>query len=263
MTKQWIVLFKKEWTESIRNFKWLWIPIVFVLLGLTQPITSYYFADIMEQFGGLPEGAVFEMPTPTAAEVLTGTLGQFSQIGFLVLVLAFMGTIASEKNQGTFIMVLVKPVSYVNYLTAKWAHLLILSLFSFLIGFITSVYYTFMLIETMPILDALKGAFVYALWIVFVMTIVLCLSALLKSAGLVAFASLGTAILLSMLSMYTPDLMKGSPGMLTSYSQQLFYGGEPRTGFWLSITVTILLILVMMISTIFLFNKKELARDSG
>jgi ABC-2 type transport system permease protein len=262
MMNQWMVLFKKEWTESLRNYKWLWIPIVFIILGLTQPITSYYFVDIIEQFGGLPEGSVMEIPTPTGAQVLTGTLGQFSQIGFLVLVLAFMGTIATEKNQGTLIMVLVKPVSYMNYLTAKWVHLLILSLFSFVLGFATSIYYTFLLIETVPIADVLNGALVYAVWIIFVMTIVLCLSALLNSAGLVAFGTLGTAILLSMLSIYTPDLMKGSPGMLTSYSQQFFYEGKAGEGFLISLIVTLVLILIMVISTIMFFNKKELARES-
>lgn len=261
MMKQWRVLFKKEWTESLRNFKWLWIPIVFILLGLTQPITSYYVADIIEQFGGMPEGTVIEIPTPTGAEVLTGSLGQFSQIGFLVLVLAFMGTIASEKNHGTHIMVLVKPVTYMNYLTAKWAHILLLSLASFVLGFVTTVYYTFLLIGTVPLIDVLSGALVYALWITFVMTIVLCLSALLNSTGLVAFGSLATALLLRILSMYTPDIMEGSPGMLTIYSQQLFFEGEAGTGFWLSIIVTLALIIIMMILTVFFFNKKELARD--
>ncbi|WP_280770095.1 ABC transporter permease [Salipaludibacillus daqingensis] len=261
MRSQWIILFKKEFRESIRNFKWLWIPTVFVLLGLMQPITSYYIADILEQFGGLPEGTVMELPPPSGAEVLTGTLGQFSQIGFLVLVLAFMGTVVTEKNQGTLIMVLVKPVSYVNYLTAKWVHLLILSLTSFVLGFVMSVYYTFLLIDTIPISQVVNGALVYALWITFVMTIVLCLSALLNSTAFVAFATLGTAILFSIFSLYAPDLMKGTPGMLATYSQQFFYLGEVESGFWISIFVTLGLILAMMIATIFLFNKKEFAKD--
>ncbi|MDQ0255837.1 hypothetical protein J2S74_003221 [Evansella vedderi] len=78
-----------------------------VLLGVTQPITSYYLPDILKNFGGLPEGSLLEFPLPTGPQVLAETLGQFSQIGFLVLVLAFMGTVAGERNTGSSIMVLV------------------------------------------------------------------------------------------------------------------------------------------------------------
>ncbi|PYZ93901.1 ABC transporter permease [Salipaludibacillus keqinensis] len=261
--RQWMVLFKKEWTESLRNFKWLWLPIVFIVLGVMQPITSYYFADIIENFGGLPEGAVMDIPLPTGAEVLAGTLGQFSQIGFLVLVLAFMGTVATEKTSGTHIMVLVKPVSYSSYLTAKWVHILMLTLGSYVIGFSAAVYYTFLLIDQVPMSHVLSGALVYAVWISFVMTLVLCLSALFNSSALVAFGSLGTALLLSILSMYVPELMMWSPGMLSSHSYSLFFVGEADEGFWLSMGATVALMVVMMVSTILLFNKKELAKDSG
>ncbi|SES33439.1 ABC-2 type transport system permease protein [Salipaludibacillus aurantiacus] len=259
MMKQWGVLFKKEWTESVRNFKWLWLPVVFILLGVMQPLTSYYFADIIENFGGLPEGAVLDIPPPSGAEVLAGTLGQFSQIGFLVLVLAFMGTVAGEKSHGTHLMVLVKPVSYFNYLTAKWVHILLISLSSFVVGFAGAVYYTALLIETVPVNNVLSGGAVYALWITFIMTLVLCLSALFRSTAIVAFGSLGTALLMSVLSMYTPDLMKWSPGMLSSHSQMLFYSGDTGDGFWVSLAMTIVLITGIMTLTIYMFNKKEVA----
>src|SRR5690606_11651471 len=109
------VLFKKEWIEMTRNFKILWIPLVFILLGIMQPVTSYYLPEIIKAAGELPEGAVFEIPMPTPQEVLVQTFGQYSQIGILVLVLAFMGIVAAEKNSGVSDIILVKPVSFANY----------------------------------------------------------------------------------------------------------------------------------------------------
>ena len=67
---QWTVLYRKEMTEMARNYKILWIPIVFILLGVMQPVSSYYMPEILDTFGGLPEGTILEMPTPTGAEVL-------------------------------------------------------------------------------------------------------------------------------------------------------------------------------------------------
>ncbi|GEL08036.1 ABC transporter permease [Salisediminibacterium halotolerans] len=261
--QQWKVLFRKELKESLRNYKWLWIPVVFVLLGITQPLTSYYFADIIEQFGALPEGAIVDIPPPTSAEVLAGTLGQFNQIGLLVLVLAFMGTVAAEKNDGTLIMVLAKPVAHFNYLTAKWVHVLVLAVSSFLLGYAAAVYYTILLIGSISFSQVVISALVYCLWLCFVMTLAVCLSALLNSSGLAAFATLATALILSIASIYAPDLVKGSPGMLTVYSEQYLYAGEPEDGFWLGVIVTAGLIFIMMSAAIYLFKNQEAAKNAG
>ncbi|GAK03650.1 hypothetical protein JCM19037_1989 [Geomicrobium sp. JCM 19037] len=60
------VLLRKEWIETTRSYRIIWLPLLFVLLGIMQPLTSYYLSDLLEQFGGLPDGAMFVIPTPTA-----------------------------------------------------------------------------------------------------------------------------------------------------------------------------------------------------
>src|SRR5690606_38665844 len=105
--KQWLVLFRKELVEGVRNYKWIWIPLVFVLLGIMQPVMTYFLPQLLETAGGLPEGAVIELPTPTGSQVMAETMSNFNTIGLLVLVLAFMGTIASERSSGVAGMVLV------------------------------------------------------------------------------------------------------------------------------------------------------------
>ncbi|UTR11588.1 ABC transporter permease [Evansella sp. LMS18] len=257
--RQWMILFKKEVRESIRNFKWIWIPVVFILLGLTQPVVSYYLPDLLEQFGGLPEGAAAAFPVPTGSQVLAETLGQFSQIGLLVLVLAFMGAVAGERNNGTNIMILVKPVSYASYISAKWAHMVLLALVSFAAGFIFSVYYTFLLIESVPAAHIIQGALVYGLWLTFVMTVVLTLSTIIKSPAAVAFLTFGVTITLSLTSSLLPEIMTWSPGMLSSHSHSFFMNGTGNEGFWLSLMCTILLIAVMLTLAIYVFRKKEMA----
>ncbi|WP_096190016.1 ABC transporter permease [Evansella halocellulosilytica] len=256
---QWMTLFKKEWKESLRNFKWLWIPLVFLLLGIMQPVTTYFLPDIIEQFGGLPEDTVINIPVPSGAQVLSETLGQFSQIGFLVIVLAFMGTVASERNNGSIIMVLVKPVSYVSYLTAKWAHITLLSLSSYILGFSLSVYYTFLLIERVAAVFVIKGALVYSVWVFFIITLVLCLSALLKSTAATAFLSIGITVTISLLSSLTPDLMKWSPGMLMNHTQLLFQTGAVGENFLLNMMTTFIIIFAMISLTSYFFQRKEMA----
>ena len=57
-----LILFKKEMKESMRNGKWIWIPVVFMIIGVSQPLTSYYMPQILEAAGNLPDGAVIEIP---------------------------------------------------------------------------------------------------------------------------------------------------------------------------------------------------------
>ncbi|MCD8510300.1 MAG: ABC transporter permease [Bacillus sp. (in: Bacteria)] len=257
--EQWFVLFKKEFVESIRNFKWLWIPIVFVLLGITQPVTSYYLPDIIKNFGGLPEGAVMEFPLPTGAQVLAETLGQFNQIGILVLVLAFMGTVAGERTSGTNIMILVKPVSYISYITAKWVHISLLAVSSFVLGFLLALYYTHLLIETVPFSQVIQGIFIYILWLLFVITLVVFFSTIIKSSGVVAFLTLGITITLSIVGSIVPNIMRWSPTMLTSHSYSFFQTGSGGEALFLSIICTVLLIIVMLATAIYVFRNKEMA----
>lgn len=257
--EKWVVLFKKEFVESLRNFKWIWIPLVFILLGIMQPVTSYFLPDIIKNFGGLPEGALMEFPLPTGPQVLAETLGQFSQIGVLVLVLAFMGTVAGERSTGTNIMILVKPVSYTSYITAKWAHIALLAISSFILGFVLAYYYTHLLIETVPFTQVLQGASIYILWLLFVITLVLFFSTIIKSGGVVAFLTLGVTITISIIGSIAPDIMRWSPSMLSSHSYSYFQTGTGGEAFLLSVICTILLIVVMIIGAIYIFRNKEMA----
>ena len=97
--KNFLTLFKKEMKESLRNGKWIWLPIVLIIIGISQPITNYYMPQILEAAGNLPEGAVIDFPTPTGEEVLMGTMSQYGMIGTLLFVLATMGVIFTRTTK--------------------------------------------------------------------------------------------------------------------------------------------------------------------
>ncbi|THE09712.1 ABC transporter permease [Bacillus timonensis] len=257
--RQWMVLFKKEWIEMTRNFKILWIPLVFILLGIMQPVTSYYLPEIIKAAGELPEGAVFEIPIPSPQEVIVQTLGQYSLIGILVLVLAFMGIVAAEKSSGVSDIILVKPVSFANYITAKWVSVVLMTIGSFLLGVLASWYYTGVLIGDIGFGELMKGALVYGTWLVFLVTVTLLLSSLFKSNLIVAFVSLLVAIGLSAITSLLSKWMSWSPARLSTHASKLLLTGSPDKHFALSLTISFLLVLVLLISSIYLFAKKERA----
>lgn len=253
------VLFKKECVEAARDFRWIWMPIVFVILGIMEPLTAYYTPQIIEQFGGLPEGAIFEIPLPTAAEVLVRTAGQFNLFGVLVIILAFMGILAGERKSGTAAMVLVKPVSYNAFVIAKWLHGVLLVLVSYLLGMLAAWYYTFQLFGAVNIADFFAGSMTFGIWLVFVFTLILFFSSFSSKPGIAAFGALATVIVFSMVSSLLPEKFNWSPFGLTNYASEFWLGQSASGKISLAFVLTVALIGLMTFFSIFIFKKKELA----
>ena len=256
--RQWMVLFKKEWLEMLSNYKLFYIPLVFILLGILQPVSSYYMPQLIDKAGNLPEGTIIEIPVPTSGEVLAQTLGQFSQLGALIVVLSFMGIIAAERSSGVASIILVKPVSYISYITSKWTSASILTAFSYLLGMLAAYYYTILLIGDIAFATFLKGTFVYGLWVIILVSLTVLFSSFLKSNGMVAFATLGLTILLSIVSSLIPKWMRWSPSRLSEQANALFINGTPNEDFYLVLGSSIILIAISIWASIKLFQKKEL-----
>ncbi len=223
--RQWFVLLRKEMLELWRSYKWLWVPLVFILLGAMQPAATHYMPQLIDTFGGLPEGAVIEIPTPEPGAVIAESLGQFGTIGLLVLALAAMGTVVAERNNGTAAMLWVKPVSFVAYLGAKWAAHCLLFLVALVLGQIAAWYYTDVLIGSFAVGDVFLSALVFAVWLAFVITVLIFLSVFLRSAAAVAFITLAVALVLSALTSLLGNAMSWSPAALPSYANALLTGG--------------------------------------
>ncbi|MNX11569.1 putative transmembrane protein YxlG [compost metagenome] len=239
--KTWFILFRKEWLEMIRNYKVIWIPLVFVLFGLQQPITSYYMPEILKSVGNLPNGAVIKIPIPLSGEVLAQTLGQYTQMGILVLVLAFMGMVSSERRSGMTKAILVKPVGYSSYITSKWMSAVLLSAGAIFISMLTSWYYTVLLIGDFPFMNLVKGASIYFIWILFLITLTVFLSSFLKSSGLVAAFTLLFSILLTILTSLLGKWMEWSPYQLTNAAATLFTAGKIEGPFLLPLVTSVIL----------------------
>jgi ABC-2 type transport system permease protein len=256
---QWMTLFQKELLEMWRNFKWIWVPITFILLGVSEPITSYYLPEIIKSFGGLPEGAVIDIPPPTAGAVLASGLSQYSTFGVLIIVLGTMGVVAGERKSGVAAMILVKPVSYLSYVTSKWAGSLLLVWFALFIGYLSTWYYTGQLFEWVAFGDFFQSFVLYGLWLTVILTVTVFFSSALLSPGMAGFISLALVLVVSIISGALSHLLEWSPSQLTSYASALLTTGELPDDTLPASLIGILLIVILLWLSVFLFKKKELA----
>ena len=255
---QWTTLFKKEMMENWRNKKWLWVPLVFILFAIIDPLSNYYMPLIIESIGGMPDGTVIELPEFAPAEVILMILGQLSSLGVLVVVLMSMGVIAGERKSGVIELILVKPVSHAHYITAKWAALLALVWAALIVGVSAGWYYTVILFGELSVVSLLQIIFFYGLWLTLVVTIVIFYNAIVEPPGLVAFLSIATILGMSVLTQVFGRYLEWSPNnlsghILESLMLEQVTGDLIATGF-----VTIGIIIILLIGSIVLFRKKSL-----
>lgn len=256
---QWKALFKKEMLENWRNKKWLWVPIVFILLAIMDPITNYFMEDILSAVGGLPDGTVIEFPDLTPPEVIMMSLGQIGTLGILVVALISMGTISGEIKSGISELVLVKPVSYANYITSKFVSWLLLIWGSFLVGILSGWYYVTILYGKIPVSHLLLLLLFYGLWLAFVISLSIFYNTLFKSPGMVVFSTLATILILSGVSGILNNIT-WSPSHISSYIGRLLLEGTVSKELIGSGTVALVLSALLLFTSIKIFNKRELAK---
>lgn len=256
---QWLTIFKKEMLEYWRNFKWIWVPIVFILLAIMDPLTTYYMPKIIESVGGLPEGAVFEIPEVPPNAALMMSISEYSVFGVLIVILISMGLIAGERKSGVAELVLVKPVGYFTYITSKWFSTLLLICTSFIIGMLISWYYVNLLFGDLSFGAFLKVILFYGLWLILVLTITLFYNTLFKTPGLVGFVTVATMIGMYIFNQIFSNKITWFPNNLSKHITEMLDTGTISSELWGTSLVIAAIIIVLLISSLFTFRNKEMA----
>ncbi|OCT11592.1 hypothetical protein A8709_06975 [Paenibacillus pectinilyticus] len=254
---QWMTLYRKEMLEMSRNAKWIWVPLVFIIIGAMQPVTTYYTPQIIKNMGSLPEGAVIQIPIPSPQDVIVSTLSQFGTIGILILVLVSMAIISGERQSSVAGMIMIKPVPPVSYITAKWAGIQTLTLVSFACGFTAAAYYTVQLFGKIEVVPLMQSFAVYGLWLVFIVTVTVVFGTWLRGSAAIAFAGIATAIVLTVAGGLFKPYMAWSPFMLTNHAAALVSQGQLSDNLVLCILSSLLLIALLLAGGVQLFRNRS------
>ncbi|MEI4771582.1 ABC transporter permease subunit [Psychrobacillus sp. FJAT-51614] len=248
------VLFQKEWRENVRNFKIIWIPLVFVLFGISEPLMNYYLPQILSTVGNMPEGAVFQLPQLTPEQIVMSTVSQYQFIGMLVVTLGFAGIIARERKNGSSTLIYVRPIAFSSYVFSKLVIMCILVISSVILGLLTNLYYTYALFGAVD-LGAFTGFLgTYLVWILFVISIVLFSSAAF-STGVASTVSLILVLVVQIIDSLLGTYWTISPWKLPMYASFVLNGDVDKTPFVWSIIVTLLAIIILLIGAVYLAKK--------
>ncbi|MDT3427558.1 ABC-2 type transport system permease protein [Paenibacillus forsythiae] len=259
MRNTWI-FYRKEMLEMLRGYKLLWIPVVFMILGIMQPISAYYMPEILKMSGDVPPGLLESYTLPGAAEVMAKSLGQYGVIGLLVLALSAMNSFAGEREGGTAELVLARPLTPLAAASAKWLAQLTLLVLSLGLGAAGAGYYITLLIGPLPWSAAVSASALYGLWLMCAVSLTLLFSACLRAPA-AAFLSLAAAGGLALLHTLLPRPLRWSPAALPKLSAEALLRQEYTSYAWVFPVLSgIALIVLCFLGASLLFDRNKLPR---
>lgn len=252
--QQFKALFLKEWRESVRSFKLLWIPLVFILLGISDPIMNYFMEDILKAVGNMPEGFMMTLPEFQPADLLMASTGQFQSIGLLVLIAAYIGIFSRERQNGTATLIYVRPVSFTAMYMSKWMVASIIAMISAIAGYAGSMYYTALLYGTVDWMKFFAMLGTYCLWLLFVMAVTVAMSAAFNTS----IAAAVTIVIIS-LGLFIDSLFGGfwslTPWKLANYGIALLTDSVLLKTYWLTVLMVVGLTILSSILGIVMSRK--------
>ena len=245
---------RKEWLELLRTNRLLMLGVVLVVFGLLSPLIAKYTPEIIKQ---IPNGEAIAqlIPTPTVMDAVTQYIKNIGQFGVILALLLTMGAVAQEKDKGTAVMMLVKPLPRVTFLVAKFTAMALMFAVTIAIAGAACYYYTWLLFGA---LDVPRWLALNALMVVYVLVYValtLFCSVVTKSQAAAGGLALSLLFILG-LAGSIPGLSEYLPGQLLAWGGGLMAGNA--VAFWPSLWVSVGIIVVAFMGASFIFERQEL-----
>ncbi|MEJ9229158.1 ABC transporter permease [Peribacillus butanolivorans] len=253
------VLAKKEFVQMVREFKVIWLPLVFIFLGLTQPVVSYYLPSILKALGG-GQGITIDpsMAAQKGGEVLASTLGsQFDQLGVMIIIVSTMGVVQSDKANGMLAFILTRPVTVVSYISGKVISNYLFVACSVVLGYLVSYLYVILLFTRVDFVDLLVALLFYLMWILFIVSFTTMISTIFNSQGIIALISivflLGCRIVVGL----SPVIDNVNPASMSKHAMEVLILGTVNTDvIWSVISTIVLSALTILVTNIWISKKK-------
>lgn len=258
---QWRTLFQKEILENWRNRKWIWVPLVFLLLAIMDPLSYYFLPEILDMAGGVPDGTIIDIPKLNVVEAMMMSLEEFSMFGMLIIILITMGTIAGERKNGQSEIILVKPVRYTNYMTAKWAAYALLIWTALAFGLFGNWYYINLLYGDVSFLIFLQVLFFYGLWLMFILTLTFFYQTICRTPGVVGACTIATLFILAGVRMTLGHKLVWLPNQMSTHLHSLIQTNDISKDLLATSGLLVAVIVVLLITSIYVFKEKEMVQS--
>jgi ABC-2 type transport system permease protein len=245
---------RKEVLQLGRTHRLLVLAIVLVVFGLMSPLLAKLAPELIRLVPG-GEDMVPLIPKPTVTDAVTQYVKNMTQFGLLLALLMTMGAVAQEKERGTAVLMLVKPLPRSIFLLAKFVALALAFLLCLALAGLGGYYYTLLLFA--PPDPGGWLALNLLLWVYMLVYVALTLlaSVLLRSQAAAAGLGFGAMLVLAAVGAI-PGLGQYLPGQLASWGAALLT--DPTVRSWPALWISLGLILASLLAAWVVFRRQEL-----
>ena len=248
---------KKEFTEQLRTGKVLLLGILFTLFGIMNPATAKLTPWLMEQLSDTlaESGMTITSVTVTA---LDSWMQFFKNIStaLIAFVLLESSIFTREYRSGTLILSLTKGLSRYKVVLSKALTLMTMWTASYWLYFGVTYAYTVYYWDNSVAKNLALSVVLWWVFGLFIVSLVVWFSTLLDTNTGVLVGTGGVALVLSLCSMI-PKAAKYLPTLLTD-GNSLVYGLKEPHEYMASLIITAAMTLVLLVSSLTIFNKKQL-----
>lgn len=245
---------RKEIIEQWRTSRILVLLIVLGMFGMLSPLIAKFMPEMMRFIPGAEQFAAL-IPPPTIKDAIDQYLKNIGQFALLLAIFLAMGSMVQEKERGTAILMLVKPLGRGPFLLAKFLALALTFLIGLLVAGLLGYYYTLFIFGA-PDAAAWTGAnlliWVYCL---FYVAVTLLASTVSRSQAVAAGSGFGALIVISILSSI-PGIPPIFPNQLLNWGAELFI--NPGASYWTALGVSLGLIAAFLLAAWLSFRRQEL-----
>jgi len=253
-----VTMFKKEILEIIRSKKLLILIILFGFISISSPIIAKLIPVLLKSLPETP-GLVINLPTPTWKDAIDQLAKNLGQIGMVVIIFVFAGSIADEKVKRTLEMVLPKPIKRSAFILSKYFASIVAVKVIFILSMVVFYFYTFSLLGSFSILHFIWLSLFLLIYLILILSLSLFFSTISSSQiAAVGFTFL-TEVVFAMIIVYFKKLAKYSPDYVLSHYQELMANGNV-SDFLPGALIAILIILIFVGLSVQFFNRQEVER---
>jgi len=228
---------------------------VYLAFGMLSPLLARFTPELLGSLEGAEQFAEL-IPEPTIRDAIGQYIRNLTQFGFILVILLGMGAIAGEKERGTSVMILSKPLPRWAFVTSKFVAQMMVYALAFLLAATASYFYTSMLFGPMAILDLVLVNLLLFAWLSVFVAIALFGSAL----GNTTAAAAGIALLVSVMFLIVgtiPNYGTLFPGGLTVWANQIAAGEAitPNAG---TLTMSLVLVILAILAGLAVFERQDI-----
>lgn len=248
-----IAFVKKEFTENMKNYRFLILFAVFLIFGIMSAFLAKFTPEILSTLA-----ADMEMTSePAALDAWKQFYKNISGVGFSAFIILYGSCLSNEYSKGTFVLMVTKGLSRKAVILAKYTVAAVLMTVSYWTAYAATYGYTALLWNDTSLSNVALAAF--SLWMAgfLYLSILMIGCVIFKQTFTSILFTGGIVALISLLGMVKP-IARFNPFILTSKNVDLISGEATLADFMIPALISVIISIFGLLTAIRLFNKKQL-----